>query len=133
VCLEARQPRTNASVRQLVQRHLELTQVEPRTLRTLRGYLRKHITPLIGNEPIGQLNAEHLDAWLAITTGARRGELCALRWKHLQVRHTTLDEHECLAAGCRQQPHPDRGDAASWGGCGRLAMSQDNGGEAACG
>lgn len=27
--------------------------------------------------------------WLAMTTGARRGEMCALRWEHLHARHGT--------------------------------------------
>ena len=38
--------------------------------------------------------------WLAMTTGARRGELCALRWRDLQVRHTTTSEHECVEHRC---------------------------------
>jgi integrase len=36
-----------------------------------------------------------------MTTGARRGELCALRWSDLLVHHTEPDQHECLAASCR--------------------------------
>jgi integrase len=39
--------------------------------------------------------------WLAMTTGARRGELCALRWEHLQAIHADRGSHDCLAAGCR--------------------------------
>jgi integrase len=38
--------------------------------------------------------------WLAMTIGARRGELCGLRWKHLQARHHGSEEHDCTAAGC---------------------------------
>lgn len=38
--------------------------------------------------------------WLAMTIGARRGELCGLRWKHLQARHHGSEEHVCAAAGC---------------------------------
>jgi hypothetical protein len=35
-----------------------------------------------------------------MTTGARRGELCGLRWKHLQARHHTPGDHDCATAGC---------------------------------
>lgn len=38
--------------------------------------------------------------WLAMTIGARRGELCALRWSHLQVRHHMSGEHDCVGAEC---------------------------------
>ena len=38
--------------------------------------------------------------WLAMTIGARRGELCGLRWKHLQARHHASEEHDCVTAGC---------------------------------
>jgi integrase len=39
--------------------------------------------------------------WLAMTTGARRGELCALRWENLKAIHTERGQHDCVAAGCR--------------------------------
>jgi integrase len=39
--------------------------------------------------------------WLAMTTGARRGELCALRWERLQAIHAARGQHDCVAAGCR--------------------------------
>jgi hypothetical protein len=38
--------------------------------------------------------------WVAMTTGARRGELCALQWRHLQARHAESGDHDCAAAGC---------------------------------
>lgn len=39
--------------------------------------------------------------WLAMITGARRGELRALRWGHLQAIHAARGHHDCVAAGCR--------------------------------
>jgi integrase len=39
--------------------------------------------------------------WVAMTTGARRGEMCALRWENLQCIHEQRGEHDCVAAGCR--------------------------------
>jgi integrase len=38
--------------------------------------------------------------WLAMTIGARRGELCGLRWKHLQARHHISGDHDCQSTGC---------------------------------
>ncbi len=45
--------------------------------------------------------------WTALTTGARLGELCALRWRDVQVRHTDpqhvvdgLSGYDCLEHGC---------------------------------
>jgi integrase len=38
--------------------------------------------------------------WLAMTTGARRGELCALRWRSLTVRHAGEGEHDCVEHSC---------------------------------
>lgn len=204
---EGRHPRTNASVLQLVERHLEVSPVEPRSKATLQGYLRKHIAPFLGARPIGNMSADVLDAfyaelrrcrdhcdgsgvlhrvrgghtcdkrgrahrrrplaawtirkvhyllsgayndairwewisvnlmlrgrkpappspdqqppspeeaavsvsecwkwdlgpfvWLAMTTGARRRELCALWWRDFRVRHGVLGEHECVAAVCQ--------------------------------
>lgn len=40
-------------------------------------------------------------AWVAMTTGARRGELCALRWENLQCLHAVRGEHDCIVTGCR--------------------------------
>jgi integrase len=39
--------------------------------------------------------------WLAMTTGARRGEMCALRWERLQAVHAERGQHDCVDAGCR--------------------------------
>jgi integrase len=206
--MEGRQPKTNASVRLLIERHLEVATIERRGRESLRSYLNKHVAPLIGDRPIGSVNAQVLDCfyaelrrcrdhcdghpttthhtagkhacdrrcrqhvctplaawtirkihyllsaayqtaiawdwiavnptsrarkppppgpdpqpptaeeaaalineswrrgfgpfvWLAMTTGARRGELCALRWRNLQVHHTEPNDHDCVRAHCR--------------------------------
>ncbi|MFC0109551.1 tyrosine-type recombinase/integrase [Kibdelosporangium aridum] len=43
--------------------------------------------------------------WLAMVTGARRGEMCALRWEHLHVRHAQYGPHDCVEAGCQWSLH----------------------------
>ena len=54
--------------------------------------------------------------WLAMTTGARRGELCALRWRDLQVHHTDLRPHECVVSGCQYTLAIQRGVCQGSGG-----------------
>lgn len=34
--------------------------------------------------------------WLAMTTGARRGEICALRWRHVDLQNGTLSVHRSI-------------------------------------
>lgn len=38
--------------------------------------------------------------WVAMTVGARRGELCALRWNNIHVRHQDREQHDCITAAC---------------------------------
>lgn len=38
--------------------------------------------------------------WIAMTIGARRGELCGLRWSDIRVRHTISEEHNRITAAC---------------------------------
>ncbi len=66
-------------------------------------------------EEVGRLTAEafRLDpdwdalVWLTMVTGARRGELCALRWRHVDLdRDVVTSWGQC---GCRQQLHTNHG------------------------
>ena len=75
--MEGRTPRTNASLRQLIERHLAVSEIEPRTKRALEGYLRRHIVPVLGGRPIGGVNAEVLDALYA----ELRALPLSLRWR----------------------------------------------------
>jgi hypothetical protein len=49
---EERNPRTTATVEQLLDRHFELLEVEPSTLATYRTLATKHILPLIGKQEV---------------------------------------------------------------------------------
>ena len=86
---EGRQPRTNASLAQLVERHLAVSEVEPRTRLTLLGYLRKHVVPLIGDRPVGSVNGEVLKAFYA---ELRR---CRDHRAGPAVLHHSQGEHGC--------------------------------------
>ena len=93
--MEGRTPRTNASLRQLIERHLAVSEIEPRTKRTLEGYLRRHIVPVLGDRPIGGVNAEVLDALYA---ELRR---CRFHCDGRPVLHHVAGEHVCDAR-CRR-------------------------------
>jgi integrase len=60
---ERRNPRTNATVGQLLDRHLEMAELDQSTLDTYRGYVKKHIRPLLGSKKVGQLDADVLDSF----------------------------------------------------------------------
>lgn len=60
---ERRNPRTRATVNQLMDRYLELLDVETTTRKRYEDTIRLHIRPLLGKLPIGKLNAETFDAF----------------------------------------------------------------------
>lgn len=62
---ERRNPRTNATVTQLMDRYLEVLDVEPTTRGTYEGYIRNHILPLLGDLAVGRLDGETLDSFYA--------------------------------------------------------------------
>jgi integrase len=62
---EGRHPRTNATLAHLLDRHLAALCASDHTLTSYRGYLRKHIAPLIGHFRIAAVTAEILDGFYA--------------------------------------------------------------------
>jgi integrase len=50
---ERRNPRTKATVNQLLDRHFELAELEANTLANYRSLAEKHIRPLIGSVKVG--------------------------------------------------------------------------------
>jgi hypothetical protein len=51
-------PRTGATVEQLLDRHFVLLEVEPSTLTTYRSLPASHVVPLIGKQKVGALRAQ---------------------------------------------------------------------------
>ena len=62
---DRRAPRTNATVGQLMDRYLEMVDVESTTRERYESCIRTHIRPLLGPLPVGRLNGEVLDSFFA--------------------------------------------------------------------
>jgi integrase/DNA-binding transcriptional regulator YhcF (GntR family) len=87
---EQRNPRTKATVNQLMDRYLELLDVDVNTRRSYEGYIRNHIRPLLGKLPVGKLDGETLDSFYLILRTCRAH--CGGR---KYIEHRTDHEHEC--------------------------------------
>jgi hypothetical protein len=88
---ERRNPRTKATVNQLLDKYLSEADLEFNTLDVYNGYADKHIRPLLGTVKVGSLDAGIMDSLYA---ELRR---CRDHCKHAkgQVDHRTTREHEC--------------------------------------
>jgi integrase len=88
---ERRNPRTRATVDKLLDRYLEVVELEETTRRTYEGYIERHIRPAFGHLPLGRVDGEVLDSFYA---QLRR---CRLRCNRRQglIDHRTPHEHAC--------------------------------------
>jgi integrase len=87
---ERRNPRTKATMNQLLDRWLEVLDVEPSTR---IGYVRKiekHVRPMLGKVRVGRVDAELLETFYAKLRRCR--DHCDGR---RVVQHRTSGEHEC--------------------------------------
>lgn len=94
---ERRNPRTDATVAQLVERHLKEAELDDSTLSTYQGYVRKHIVPLLGTTKVRALGADVLDSFYVELRRCRdhcRGSG--------EIDHRTDHPHECNE---RCRPH----------------------------
>lgn len=85
---EKRNPRTSATVDQLLARYLDHFDGAPNTLTNYRGYMRNHVSPFIGK--VGALDAEVLDSFYAELRRCRQH--CSGKGG---TQHWTRQEHEC--------------------------------------
>jgi integrase len=90
---ERRNPRTNATVDQLLERYLDQFDGAPNTLTLYRGYVRNHISPFLAHLKVGQVDADILDSFYAELRRCRRH--CAGR---RQADHRTALSHEWTGA-----------------------------------
>ncbi|WP_233578793.1 N-terminal phage integrase SAM-like domain-containing protein [Micromonospora sp. BL4] len=95
---ERRNPRTRATVDQLLDRWLEVLDVEASTRQGYVKNLNKHVRPLLGKLPVGRLDAETLESFYAVLRKCR--DHCGGGRK--VIEHRKAGEHECTDK-CR--PH----------------------------
>ena len=88
---ERRNPRTRATLNQLLDRYIDVLDVDESTRTTYVGYISNRIRPTLGELQVGRLDGEVLDSFYAELrrcrdrcTGRRRG-----------TDHRTAREHQC--------------------------------------
>jgi integrase len=103
---ERRNPRTKATVNQLLDKYLAEADLEFNTLDGYKGYADKHIRPLLGGVKVGSLDAGIMDSLYAELRRCR--DHC--KKTKGQVDHRTSRQHEC---DDRCRPHECKPLAAS--------------------
>jgi integrase len=94
---ERRNPRTRATVNQLLDRYLTVLKVEPTTQGTYEGYIRNYLRPVLGPLPLAKLEAETVESFYA------QLQRCRSRCDgKRRMEHRTADEHTCDAR-CRRR------------------------------
>jgi integrase len=97
---ERHNPRTSATVNQLLDRHFELAELEENTLTNYRNLAAKHIRPLIGTMKVGALDGYLFDTFYATLRRCR--DHCDRRQR---IDHRTDGPHQCDE---RCKPHQCR-------------------------
>jgi integrase len=87
---ERRNPRTNATLNQLLDKYLGTLDRDPGTLSRYRGHVDNHIGPLIGGQKVGDIDADILDSFYAELRRCRVH--CTGRKR---IDHRTPRPHEC--------------------------------------
>jgi integrase len=97
---QRRNPRTSATINQLLDRYLDQHQGGKSTVTGYSEYVDKHVRPFIGKTKVGEIDAEILDSLYAELQRCR--DHCKDR---RQVHHRTPRPHECDE---RCRPHSCR-------------------------
>lgn len=87
---DQRSARTNATVSQLLDRHLDVLKIEDTTRNGYGSLIRLHIRPVLGSLSIGRVNGETVDSFYAQLRTCR--SRCGGR---PSVDHRTTADHEC--------------------------------------
>jgi integrase/DNA-binding transcriptional regulator YhcF (GntR family) len=87
---ERRNPRTNATLRQLIEHYFEVANLDPGTLRGYRRNYENHVKPLIGKTKVGSVDAQLLDSFYAELRRCR-----AHCDKRKRIDHRTTGDHIC--------------------------------------
>ena len=94
---ERRHPRTDATVEQLLERHLTDAKLGFKTLQNYRSQVAKHITPILGRLKVRAIDADITDSFYSELRRCR--DHCDRRPR---IDHRTASDHEC---DWRCKPH----------------------------
>ena len=98
---EKRNPRTTATVDQLLMRYLDQFDGSPNTLELYRTHVRNHISPCLGHLRVGKLDPETLDSFYAELRRCR--SRCRGR---ARIEHRAEGAHECTEKCRRHECRP---------------------------
>ena len=98
---ERRNPRTNATLNQLLDQHFEMLDLEPNTVDGYRELAANHIRPLIGTQKVGALGGDVFDSFYAELRRCRRR--CSGR---PSLEHRTERPHDCDDRCCAHVCRP---------------------------
>lgn len=87
---ERRNPRTKATVSQLIEKYLSVANHDPGTRRGYERNFRNHIKPLIGSDPVGKVDSHTLDSLYAELRRCRHH--CDGKRR---MDHRTKNVHDC--------------------------------------
>jgi integrase len=87
---DRRNPRTNATVNQLLERYLDVLEIEDTTRSGYESMIRLYIRPMLGDLAIGRIDGETLDAFYAELRRCR-----ARCHRRSRIDYRTDAEHEC--------------------------------------
>ncbi|TVT60129.1 tyrosine-type recombinase/integrase [Amycolatopsis rhizosphaerae] len=87
---ERRNPRTSATLNQLMDRYLELLDVDTTTKQRYEGTIRTHVRPLLGQTRVGRLDGETFDSFYKILRTCRAH--CGGK---KFIEHRVAGPHEC--------------------------------------
>ena len=97
---------------------MELAELDQSTLDTYRGYVKKHIRPLLGSKKVGQLDADVLDSFYAELRRCREHAQAAIKLIIASGSHTAVTNAASLIpAGHFQRPLSDRSTSFSAARC----------------
>jgi hypothetical protein len=120
---ERRNPRTGATVDQLLDRHLETLDVSRTTHRMYKKYLEKHVRPFIGRVKAGAVDADVHDSLYAELRRCRTHCANTLTIDHRTPRKHVCDERPDTSGRCGSaSTTASRGERGvpSWAGTARL-------------
>jgi integrase len=103
---EQRNARTRATVDELMDRYLEVLDVDRTTRKTYEGYINRHIRPLLGTAQVGKLNGQGLDSFFLVLRTCRTH----CNGRPFIEHDTDEDDHDCTD---RCRPHTCRPLATS--------------------